>query len=571
MAFSDQFKSYFTEEEQETTLFKIVNQIGQNTELAILEDLSIQLLKSSDINSFTSDQVKSWLSGMLYKVPSYTSASGTIYITFSSVPTTVTIPKGKKLVSNNGVSFITTSSLTVAPGSVNTPYPITVKQGVLNTVTGSYKSFIKISASNVDLDTLKVSLKTTNTSDLEIPPVGYKQSTAIPQGGYYAFAYNGYLYIRIFKGQLTSTSINVPDPEGVDYVVSFLQSEGVYGNIPANQIASFEESLGEGVEYTITQDSFINGANEPETFELINTLRNTFYVKESVSSIPEYEAWLKKQPGISDCIVEGDYARSIRMEVAEPSITGSVYITCLGSNSKPITGDQFEELYQPSLEQVKDIGFIQYVTPEEDLVFFIVRYFSSTNDYAFEALIRSTIAQWFEVNYVASQASSLFASLDVSVIMKSLLESSYSPQGLDIQPYRFFSKEPTGTSLVFSEVSYRDTDYTENYYFSYIKDPDTGKYSGKTKYIEVLETDNKYAIIDVSTRKPIGYRVVSQDTSTVSVSLPSNSVFEGYLGMTFPGKYLISSTSESNVYYRKLASTVDNKEGIQIEKREESN
>ena len=127
MAFHEQFMANFTTAEQSSKLVQIMDSIGTKSEKAILEDLTVQIQRSTDIFSFTSDKIRSWLAAILYKVRNITSATGDVTVTIASSTSPVSFAKGLFLKTSDGKRYQTTNSLYLQNGATGILH---VMQGV---------------------------------------------------------------------------------------------------------------------------------------------------------------------------------------------------------------------------------------------------------------------------------------------------------------------------------------------------------------------------------------------------------------------------------------------------------
>lgn len=166
MSFLSQFSSFFTAEERESELFKMWSQIGVNMEKAYLETQGQLNAEMTDINAFSEDTCRSWLSFFMKKIPNrITSKVQATIKAGESFEGTVTLNRGATLKSKSGKPWVLMEDLTM---NENSERVVTLVQGKLVTAEGNFSTLIKIQANNPDLDYLKLySVSGTGTTEIE--------------------------------------------------------------------------------------------------------------------------------------------------------------------------------------------------------------------------------------------------------------------------------------------------------------------------------------------------------------------------------------------------------------------
>ena len=461
MAFSTRFLAHFTDEEQKSELVQLVALQGDNIEAAILEQLNKELLQATELIAFPEARLRSWLSYFLKDVGNVTSASGSVTVTVEEAENPVLIPSGSVLSTSTGVSYVQQSDLYLTPGSSGT---VEVVQGETSTSTGTYNEFISISSSTVDLDRISVYVGETEVSACEVVE-GY----VVPLDGYYASYYNGTLIIKIFKGD------NTPDPDGQGYTVVLWSSKGTGGNVTANAFTGYDDTItdiyGLPVTLSIANESIQSGADAPSTVDLVHQLRTWFFVKTSVSSIPEYESWFRDQSEIGDCIVEGDFERYLRSSTNTVSVTGKVYVAAIDPDGVAISKSVMNTL-ESRIEDVKDIGIIEWVEPVEVKSYIEVKYVSTTDTTGFLSVLESTLTNYYTLDWLLEQDLSLFDDLDFEDVRETI-GTTYGQSGMEFVPYHFYADDNVcGTTWTSPSTAVYTGESDDGYYLVYKRGED---------------------------------------------------------------------------------------------------
>ena len=532
MGFLSEFEAFFTPEEQESELFKIQSMIGVNEEKAILEELNAEVRRNTELLAFPDDRLRSWLAALLRRVRNVVSARGYGKLALLPAPgaSPVTIPGGSEISARNGKSYQLVGDLVLPPGG---SARFRFIQGEVKAAEGDYDEIIAIPALGVDLEGLQVFLEgdpvppvpempsTAGTaydglgylseylidqlrqaygnnpgdpnlsvvcgalglspesepSELGVPEAYWleeglqramKMSYIRPQNGYFAFYYSGTLFIKIYRGD------SVGDPKGKRYVVLYRVSDGASGNMGPDQLDSFEGVPAlDAVEYELSNDVVRNGVEAPTHVELVNLLREKFFVTTNVASVPEYTAWFLARPEIGDCQVLSDYERWRISGSAMVSLkyTGAVEVYLMGLDGKDLVRESLEEagligggdaegaivsggdgnlrqsggdeilsgpikVLDEDLCRVRDIAIIQYKTYQVFQHCFTVQYSSALDDIAFRGFAASTLRDFYDLKFAKTMGFSLFQPLDLELVQKAL-GGRHSPVGLRVNPYHY--------------------------------------------------------------------------------------------------------------------------------------
>jgi hypothetical protein len=434
MGFLEEFLLHFTDEEQESEIVKLLSQIGTNMEIALARDIDREIRASVEFLHFSDTRLRSWLAAVLVQVREYLASSGNITLKITRTSHGVSIEKGRKLTTKTGILFEVQSNVFLVEGQ---EVVLRVIQGEEVTSTGTYAEIIQIPVDKVDLNYLVVKIEGT-----EIPQVPRVSSSVIPVNGYFAYVYNSVLWIKIYTGD------TVTSPEGKEYEVTLRVCEGTLGNVPADGISAFSESLrnidGGSVTYEITHTAFYNGKNRPSHSELVNLLRLWFFVKSNVSSVPEYTIWFLSQPEVGGCKVVSDFERWRTSGKLES--TGYIDVYLIDKNGEKLTNDQLEAL-NDRLEAVKDIGVIRYKNFQIIKSAFVVHFLSAGDQAGFVSHIEGVISNFYNVNWCADNGYSLFEDLDIEAV-RSRIDPYYSVKGLEITPYHVKEYEPRSTTIL---------------------------------------------------------------------------------------------------------------------------
>ena len=352
-----------------------------------------------------------------------------------------------------------------------------------------------------------------------LQPIQFTNSYAIPSNGYFAYYYNSYLYIKIFAGT------EVSNPNGQNYEVNYIQSDGIQGQISANTlsfVSSYEDIDENPVELEVKNTKSSAAVNEPSTGKLGLYLKQRLYSSINVSSVPEYTNWFNAQPEVGDCMVLSDYEKYIR--AGKPNFfspTGIVDIYLVGTDGQPLTPELQEELLD-RIEPFKDIAVLHISEFNRVKQYLRFEYTTSTSESQFEQFIQATATQYYNLNYLQSKNSSIFDDLDLAAIIEDIQQNSpYASTGLIVKGYHY--KEIEVTSRMMSFDSYSNERPGKGWY-ELVCDPGTD--NEKTYIFEEVETAGSTTSCAIYGEKDVSSAVGSHVDTTVSIEISGEYEFE---------------------------------------------
>ena len=365
-----------------------------------------------------------------------------------------------------------------------------------------------------------------------LQPIQFTNSYAVPRNGYFAYYYNNYLYIKIFAGT------EVTNPNGQNYEVDYIQSDGIQGQIEANTlsfVSSYEDIDENPVELEVTNTKSSAAVNEPSVGKLGLYLKQRLYSSINVSSVPEYTAWFNAQPEVGDCMVLSDYEKYVR--AGKPdffSPTGIVDIFLVGTDGKPLSKELQEELLD-RIEPFKDIAVLHISEFERVKQYLRFEYSTSTNENSFEQFVQATAAQYYNLNYLQSKNSSIFDDLDLASIIEDIQQNSpYASTGLIVKGYHY--KEETVNSRQMSFESYSNERPGRGWYELVC---DEGTENEKTYRFEEIESAGTITSCAIYGEKNVSTPVGTHVDTNVSIDLSdyefSEAVLKCYWGMENEG------------------------------------
>lgn len=388
-----------------------------------------------------------------------------------------------------------------------------------------------------------------------LQPIQFTNSYAVPRNGYFAYYYNNYLYIKIFSGT------EVDNPNGQNYEVNYIQSDGIQGQIEANTlsfVSNYEDVDENPVELEVSNIASTPAVNEPSTGKLGLYLKQRLYSSINVSSIPEYTAWFNAQPEVGDCMVLSDYEKYIR--AGKPmffSPTGIVDVYLVGTDGEALTEEVQEELLD-RIEPFKDIAVL-HITPFTEVYQYLrFEYTTSPNETAFEQFVKATATQYYNLNYLQSKNSSIFDNLDLASLIEDIQKNSpYTSTGLIVKGYHY--KEITVNSRSLSFESYSNERPGRGWYelTGFITNPDNPDDKTPVKYrFEEIESAGTTTSCRIYGEKNVSDPVGTHVNNIVQIDLSGYEFTEAtlrcYWGMENEG--ILSIGADSAI--RKLA-TVD--------------
>ena len=287
------------------------------------------------------------------------------------------------------------------------------------------------------------------TKNANLSPIQFANNYAVPRNGYFAYYYGGYLYIKIFSGS------EISDPNGQAFEVSYIQSDGVQGELEEigrdednhslgkqlHYMSSYEDIDENTVELEVSNTPSTTAVNEPSVGKLGLYLKQRLYSSINVASVPEYTMWFKAQPEVGDCLVLSDYEKYVRAgkDYGKYTPTGIVDVYLVDPNGKTLMPEIKSELLD-RLEPYKDVAVVvikEFTKIEQYLRF---EYTTSSNDDQFRQYVKSKASQYYNLSYLQSTNSSIFADLDLAAIIKDIqVNCPYDSTGLILKGYHYSS------------------------------------------------------------------------------------------------------------------------------------
>lgn len=292
-------------------------------------------------------------------------------------------------------------------------------------------------------------------------PIQFMGTYAMPSNGWFAYYYNNYLYIKVFQGT------EVDNPEGKRYEVAYISSDGVQGEVKENALSyvdQFEDSDENVVTLEVSNTKSTTAVNEPSVGKLGLYLKRRLYSSINVSSVPEYTAWFKAQPEVGDCMVLSDWERYIRSGRTKMDVTGVVEAYIVDPNGNELS-DGVKEALLDRLEPFKDVAVVTITsfTPVKNWLIF--KYTSTDQDDQFQQYVKATASQYYVLSYLQSTNSSIFDDLDLTEVLKDVLDNSpYISTGLTLKGYHYQTypiggSDPDGWNLLWSDRVIRTESY----------------------------------------------------------------------------------------------------------------
>lgn len=308
-------------------------------------------------------------------------------------------------------------------------------------------------------------------SNNNLQPIQVGNSYAIPRNGYYAYYFNGFLYIKIYNG----TEVSVLNTDTIQ--VQYISSDGTLGETKANTlsyVSRFENNNNEVVELEVENLESTPAVNEPSIGRLFLYLKQRLYSSINVSSVPEYTAWFKAQPEVGDCLVISDWERYLnaKSKMSDPTqaiytSSGWVDIYLVDNNGDPIDSENpIWTALQERIEEYKDIAAIRVQEFKPVCNYFDFQYIDvNTTDEEFESFIKSTVKQFYYIPYLQSSNSSLFSGIDLANMIDQIQSNvTYKSTGLIVKGYHYFESERIDSGYALSKETYEGDKVGSGYY-----------------------------------------------------------------------------------------------------------
>lgn len=392
-----------------------------------------------------------------------------------------------------------------------------------------------------------------------LQPIQFAGTYAVPRNGWFAYYFNNYLYIKVFQGTV------VDNPEGKTYEVSYISSDGVQGEVKEGTLKyvdQFEDSDENVVQLDVYNTESTTAVNQPSVGKLGLYLKRRLYSSINVSSVPEYTAWFRAQPEVGDCMVLSDWEKWIRGGKKSMNPSGIVDVYLVDPNGNNLK-DETVDILLDRIEPFKDVAFLKVnnFTPVENWLEF--KYTATDQKDPFEQYVKSTASQYYVLSYLQSTNSSIFEDLDLTEVLKDVLDNCpYVSTGLTLKGYHYKKEEHSGSSKNFQVSSYsgeragrgkyklKISSSGKEYLFEEVENAGSANSSGIFYWTE-------QATIQVGTH--VDQLVVFDDLGNSAIDWPENStaILECWWGMDNEG--MLSVGADNGI--RKLA-------GVSVERVE---
>ena len=387
-----------------------------------------------------------------------------------------------------------------------------------------------------------------------LQPIQFAGTYAIPRNGYFAYYYNNYLYVKIFTGTM------VNNPEGKQYEITYISSDGVQGEVEADTLGyvdEYEDSDENVVSLEIHNTKSTTAVNQPSVGKLGLYLKKRLYSSINVSSVPEYTAWFRAQPEVGDCMVLSDYEKYIRSGKTELHVTGIVDVYLVDPNGNSLQKETVDELLD-RIEPFKDVAVVRVSDFVEVPNFLVFKYTTTSSIDSFEQYVKATAAQYYVLSYLQSTNSSIFDELDLTAVLKDILENSpYVSTGLTCKGYHYKEEVLTESQHSVQIYSFKDEKPGSGWYELYDKDGNI------IDVFDEVELPGNDIMCQIYARSNTSHSIGTHTEQLVSLDLSGytwtdKAVLKCYWGMRNEG--IISIGAEDGM--RKLA-------GVRVERVED--
>lgn len=630
MSFYNEFAKNFTEEGKRTELFNLWSAIGQNMEKAIIEEQNKINAEHSDINVFNENTLRSWLAFFLYNINYKESCTCLINIKNNS-GAAVSIPENSQLITSDGIKYVMLKSVTLSANST-VSVEVVQGEFVQSNETFSSLIKIKCENPNLRYMTVKVDGNEINrvsylnsydqfhymgswspasnevpsanpnkgdvynlskNATVTIDSVQYRYGdlicydgsnwrkldtsinfalfsgdTTVPTNGYFAYYYDGNLYVKIFTGDDVSIGSNVS--------ISWIKSDSTEGQISSNAGFSFVNQLRDvqnrNANITITNET--SSTVPPETnIETLRTYqKQALFVNNTISSVPEYQYWLSCQPEIADVRVLSDW--EISKIIKTYRNTQIVRFYALDNNGDKIYDNATA---QSVMERMKKYSDIAYTIFSDFIIckhYFIIRYTSATNEQNASSDLINLISNEYDIHTI-SQHDSLFDNFDISKFMITIDNklSSQNFTGLSITGYHYERSDVmsyTASNLRLTKFSNEKFGVGNFYRFYKLSDQSVTP----TDYIELYEDANGRIVMNgVTVGMSTQSEVTFYNLELANASGESTSKFFMIEAFWQPINQAILTNGIKNesdiISVRKLADAISHENGVETHRMDE--
>lgn len=426
--FTTLFNSQLTTAQQTTDFANIMRFIGTTADYAIQSEIEKAVLSYLDFAKMSEDTIRSFLSIFYIEVRNYLSCNGIASITIDSSTGSVVIPSKSRILSTSGYEFFTTNDISAQMGETKT---FNFVQGKSLSSSGTYDTFIAIPQLNVDISYTKVFIDGSQINKVTSPFNGWVQ-----------FYYNGVLYIKVFQGT------DIPFVQGKSYIVEYVVSDGLLGNLGLNGFKSFSSQIkdvnGVAVYYSLTNSPYSNGNNSPDLVELRELMKYWVFVKDTVTKISDFKYFFNSQPEVGDSQVYGDY--ELYQQTGVIDISGKLKVFLVSKTGTLLTQSDIE-IIDARLALVKDISFMEYLDFTQIYHYYKIYYRFVSDLVLFTQSLNTVFDKFYNINTVRALDKTLFSAIDLGEVYDEINLNPYGVTFLDIVPH-FYQEFVLTTGLV---------------------------------------------------------------------------------------------------------------------------
>lgn len=265
-------------------------------------------------------------------------------------------------------------------------------------------------------------------------PIQFAATYVVPRDGYYAYYYGGYLYIKVFTGS------EISSPEGLQYELSYISSDGMQGKVPANSLKydqSFYDIDNNPSELELSNTESTVGVNEPSVGKLGLYLKQRLYCGVSISSVPEYTAWFKAQPEVGDCMVLSNWERFMMGGELRMEATNIVDVYLVDVYGNRMNSEAVQAILR-RISPYKDIAVLRNKDFEEVQNYIVCTFSSADDEGSFPAYLKSEVEMHYNISYIQQKGYSLFNDLDLTKVYQSILDDKTQGfTGLSLRGYHY--------------------------------------------------------------------------------------------------------------------------------------
>ena len=395
----------------------------------------------------------------------------------------------------------------------------------------------------------------------QLHPIEFQSTYLVPQNGYYAYYYGGFLYVKVFQGPL------VHNPEGMQYELSYISSSGVQGRTNANTL-EFDQTFYDVDEnesdIEVSNQASTIGVNEPGVGKLGLYLKQRLYSGINISSVPEYTAWFMGQPEVGDVMVMGDWERYLKAGEVDLKLTNTVYVYLVDASGEIMNEETVKVLFD-RIRPYKDIAVMKTEHFREIKHYVICTFTSADNPDAFVPYAKAEVGLHYDLDYMHRHGYSLFNDLDMTKVYQSFLDDrTQNFQGLTLNGYHYDDRIVSNTSKSVTMESFEGEKLGDGFYELEWEEGegDDKHLEVRTLYEDMEPGETSYAVIYLKGESGNIIRgrhegnVVQIDLS--GIEWPDEATLKCYWGMADKGNLVVG-----------VQNGIRRLEGVRVEMMEE--